>query len=64
MANAFIEKEIKVILTSEMCYKINNNFQFYERIINLYIENKFIPAKAKKKLNLIKQIIIEKQNFY
>ena len=25
MANVFIEKEIKVILTSEMCYKIKNN---------------------------------------
>jgi hypothetical protein len=36
MANAFIEKEIKVILTYEMCHKINNNFHFYERII-IYI---------------------------
>ena len=36
MANVFIEKEIKVILTSEMCYKIKNNFHFYERIIILW----------------------------
>jgi len=33
MANAFVEKEMKVILTSEMCSKINNNFKFYENII-------------------------------
>ena len=24
MANAFVEKEMKVILTSGMCFKINN----------------------------------------
>ena len=33
MANAFVEKEMKVILTSEMCSIINNNFKFYESIL-------------------------------
>ena len=64
MTNAFIEKEIRVILTSEMCYRINNNFDFYESIINLYIENKFITILAKKRLKIIKQIIKETQNSY
>ena len=36
MANAFVEKEMKIILTSEMCSIINNNFKFYESII-IYI---------------------------
>ena len=60
IANTFIEKEMKAILTSEMCQKINNNFHFYESIINLYIENKFIPLSSKKRLKTIKQIIKEK----
>ena len=63
MANAFIEKEMKVILTSEMCNKINNNYKFYESIINLYLDNKFIPLSTKKRLNIIKQIINEKVKY-
>ena len=64
MANAFIKKENKVILTPEMCYNINNNFDFYKRIIDLYITNKFIPLMAKKRLRIVKQIIKQRENFY
>jgi hypothetical protein len=61
MANAFLQEEMKAILTSEMCHEINNNFHFYENIINLYIKNKFIPLSSKKRLKTIKQIIKEKE---
>ena len=64
MANAFVEKEIKVILTSEMCSKINNNFKFYESIINLYLENTFIPLSTKIRLKTIKQTIKEKEKIF
>ena len=64
MANAFVEKEMKVILTSEMCSIINNNFKFYESIINLYLENTFIPLSTKIRLKTIKQTIKEKEKIF
>ena len=64
MANAFVEKEMKVILTSEMCSKINNNFKFYESIINLYLENTFIPLSTKIRLKTIQQTIKEKEKIF
>ena len=51
---------MKVILTSELCYKINNNFQFFKSIINLYLVNKYIPLSTKKRLKNIKNTIKEK----
>ena len=50
---------MKVILTSEIFYKIDN-FKFFESIINLYLENKFIPLLIKQNLKKLKQIIKEK----
>ena len=64
LVNAFIEKEMQVILTSEMCYKINNNFLFYENTINFYLQNKYIPIFTKKRLKIIKQIIKEKSKIF
>ena len=64
MANAFLEKEMKVILTSEMFSIINNNFKFYESIINLYLENTFIPLSTKIRLKTIKQTIKEKEKIF
>ena len=58
------EKEMKVILTSEMCSIINNNFKFYESIINLYLENTFIPLSTKIRLKTIKQTIKEKEKIF
>ena len=64
MANAIIEKEMKVILTSNMFCNINNNFIFFEKIINLYLENKFITLSIKQTFNKLKQIIKEKNIFH
>ena len=64
MANTFVEKEMKVILTSEMCSKINNNFKFYANIINLYLENTFIPLSTKIRLKTIKQTIKEREKIF
>ena len=64
MANAFVEKEMKVILTPEMCSIINNNFKFYESILNLSLENTFIPIQTKIRLKTIKQTIKEKEKIF
>ena len=64
IANAFIEKEMKIILTSKLCYKISQNFEFFENILNLYIENKYIPLSTKERLIIIKQVIKEKSKIF
>jgi len=57
MANAVLEKELKSILRNDLVYKINQNYNFYVRIIKLYLNNKFISLSLKNKLKYIKEII-------
>ena len=60
MANEIIKKEMDIFLSFKMYNKINQNFKFYENIINLYLNNKFIYYSAKKRFNDIKIILKEK----
>ena len=62
MVEAVLEKEFKVILNSNYYNKINNNYQFYIDILNLYLENKYIKLSIKNRLIIIKKII-EKNYF-
>jgi len=41
MANEIIRIEMKTILSSKICNKINKNYNFYENIINIYLKNKY-----------------------
>ena len=65
MANEIIKKEKEILLSFKMYNKINQNFKFYENIINLYLNNKFIYYSGKKRLNNIKIMLKEKEKkFY
>ena len=60
MVNAVIEKEFKILLTSNLFSKINNNFLFFKNNINSFIQNKYITLSIKNKFNNIKKIINKK----
>ena len=60
MANIVLEKELKIILRNNFVDKINHNYNFYFKIIKLYLENKFIFLSLKNKLKYIKEIISTK----
>ena len=60
MGNEVIKKEIEVFLNSKIYNKLNRNFQFYEKIINLYLHNKYIHYSIKIRLNNIKKMLKEK----
>lgn len=60
MVNSVIEKEFEMIFTSNLFSKINNNFLFYEDIINSFIKNQYITLSIKKKFINFKKIINEK----
>ena len=47
-----------------MYHKINNNFQFFVNIINLYLESKFVPLAIKKNLKIIRQTLKEKEKIF
>ena len=64
IANIILEKEFNSILTYNNFKKINDNLNFFLKIINLYLRNKFISLSIKKKLKYIKEIIIRKQKNY
>lgn len=61
MANEIIKKEKETFLSFKMYSKIDHNFKFYENIINLYLNNKFIYYSSKKIFNSIKIILKEKE---
>ena len=63
MGNEIIKKELKMILSSQICNKIHTNYNFYENIINIYLKNKFTPLSIKSKLINIKYIL-KKNNFF
>ena len=61
IANVVLGNEFKNILTYHFCYQINNNFNYYYKIIKIYLNNKFISFSLKNKLKDIKEILIKKQ---
>ena len=64
MANSIIEKEMEIILTNNNIKKISKNFNFYENVIRLYIENKYILLLIKKRFNIINKLIKENKKIY
>ena len=59
MGNEIIEKEMEILFSLNKI-KINNNYNFYKNIINLYIKNKFIKLSIKNRLKKIKTKINKK----
>jgi len=55
MANEAIKKEKNILLFNN--YQKNKNIQFFQKIINLYIKNKFITISTKNVLYKIKYYI-------
>ncbi len=64
MANSIIEKEMEVILNNNNIKQINKNFNFYENVISLYNENKYILLPIKKRFNIINQQIKENKKIF
>ena len=57
MGNEIIRIEMKTFLSSNICNKINKNYNFYKNIINIYLKNKYTPLSIKSKLKNIKNIL-------
>ena len=55
---------MEVILTKNNIKKISKNFNFYENVISLYNENKYILLTIKKRFNIIKQQIKENKKIF
>jgi len=54
MGNEIIEKEKKIIFSLKN-FKSNKNFKLFEKIINLYLGNKYISLSTKNIFNKIKK---------